>query len=501
MTVQLLAQTILPRVAEQWRARADAHFIDRVWKPQVPREGGLSPSPQELFIASSDIDDMFCGSGRGGGKSDVLLGDWLHHQARWGSAAQGIFLRRTYKELEEIEVRCHELFPRLGALHRAVAATWRFPNGANLKLRYLQRDEDAEAYYGHQYTWVGVDEMQNFPRPQPIDLMRATMRSARGVKCVMRCAGTSGGRGHNWIKARYVDAAPARAPFTVTTPGGGVMSRMFVPMILDDNVILHTKDPTYWSRIEAAAGGREWLLKAWRLGIWDITAGGMFDDIWDRTKHVLEPFALSQRWRLDRSFDWGSTKPFSVGWWAESDGLPFGERVFPRGTLIRVQEWYGWTGEPDHGVRMPALDVGRQIVAKEKAWREQYGWVVRPGPADPSIYTRAPEKSVADELAMGGAGFVPANMRPAATEKKGARQAGWERMRRMLLAAREGRKDEPGLYVFAWCTQFIRSVPALARDDRDQDDVDTNQEDHVADETRYRIMGARQEFIQREVRL
>jgi hypothetical protein len=39
--------------------------------------------------------------------------------------------------------------------------------------------------------------------------------------------------------------------------------------------------------------------------------------------------------------------------------------------------------------------------------------------------------------------------------------------------------------VFNNCRQFIRTVPALPRDEVDMDDVDSRAEDHVGDETRY----------------
>ncbi len=43
-------------------------------------------------------------------------------------------------------------------------------------------------------------------------------------------------------------------------------------------------------------------------------------------------------------------------------------------------------------------------------------------------------------------------------------------------------------YVQEHCEQFIRTVPILSRDENDWDDVDTDQEDHIADEWRYVCM-------------
>jgi hypothetical protein len=52
-------------------------------------------------------------------------------------------------------------------------------------------------------------------------------------------------------------------------------------------------------------------------------------------------------------------------------------------------------------------------------------------------------------------------------------------------------REEAGLFVFDTCKQFIETVPSIPRDQRDMDDVDTDCEDHIADESRYRCMTPR----------
>lgn len=66
-----------------------------------------------------------------------------------------------------------------------------------------------------------------------------------------------------------------------------------------------------------------------------------------------------------------------------------------------------------------------------------------------------------------------------------ARLAGKMQLHGRLRFDPEGR---PGLYVFDCCRQFIRTVPALAYDAARVEDVDTDAEDHVYDETRYFLM-------------
>jgi hypothetical protein len=41
------------------------------------------------------------------------------------------------------------------------------------------------------------------------------------------------------------------------------------------------------------------------------------------------------------------------------------------------------------------------------------------------------------------------------------------------------------LYVFDTCRDFIRTVPVLQHDPNRAEDLDTEAEDHIADETRY----------------
>jgi hypothetical protein len=55
------------------------------------------------------------------------------------------------------------------------------------------------------------------------------------------------------------------------------------------------------------------------------------------------------------------------------------------------------------------------------------------------------------------------------------------------------------LYVFDTCRDFIRTVPSIARDEKDPEDVDTEAEDHIADEVRYRILAAHRLLTQVKV--
>jgi len=46
----------------------------------------------------------------------------------------------------------------------------------------------------------------------------------------------------------------------------------------------------------------------------------------------------------------------------------------------------------------------------------------------------------------------------------------------------------PGMYIFKNCKDFIRTIPNLVYDDHNVEDINTDGEDHIYDETRYFLM-------------
>ncbi len=299
------------------------------------------------------------------------------------------------------------------------------------------------------------------------------------------------GIGHNWLKMRF--QLPGMAHKVIREPGEP--ERVAIFGYLAENKILLKGDPDYLSRIKRAARDPA-ELEAWVNGSWDIVAGGMFDDVWDPKVHVVEPFPIPHSWKIDRSFDWGSSKPFSVGWWAESDGsiaqTSRGPLHTVRGDLFRIHEWYGWTGKANEGLRMTAGQIAAGIVERELQWGIHDRVV--PGAADASIFDEENDNCIADDMAepvkVNGAEYSGVAWEPA-DKSPGSRKQGWEQLRKRFQnsARKHGEpREHPGLFVFRGrCPQFLRTVPILPRDDRDLDDVDTDAEDHCGDEVRYRV--------------
>lgn len=441
-----------------------------LWQPQ--------PGPQTALL-ECPVFEVFYGGARGGGKTEGSIGDWLQHSSLYGENAIGIFFRRKLVQLAEVIARTKQLFPKLGAKYNEQQKTWTMSNGARLKFAYLERDSDAEEYQGHSYTRVYVEELTNFPSPSPINKLRATLRSGAGVPCGMRLTGNPGGAGHNWVKKRYIDPDPAGYHLLTEETElvyEGIktvvsLSRVFIPSKIGDNALLMRNDPTYILRLRQS--GSAALVEAWLKGNWDIVDGAFFDE-WDSEKHILD----TQTWLVKipkvamrfRALDWGSAKPFSVGWYAVSDGT-WG---LPNGALLKYREWYGASG-PNKGIKMLASDVALGILEREKGERIRYGT------ADPSIFIRDGGPSIAESMVIKGCSWRRADNK---------RKAGAEALRQRLVGfgGAEGTCGTPMLYFLDCCEDTIRTLPVLQHDDNDPEDVDTEAEDHAYDETRYAVM-------------
>lgn len=446
----------------------------------------------------SPATEMLYGGAAGGGKSHLLRVAAI----AWCIAVPGLqvyLFRRTFPDLFKNHMEGPHGFPALLApwvdggfckINYSKGAI-EFGNGSKIHLCHCQYEKDVFGYQGAEIHVLLMDELTHFTRSQYVYLRSRVRMAGLDVPDAMRGrfprivnGSNPGGVGHNWVKALFVDFAPAMELRRAARDDGGLL-RQFIPAKLEDNPSLSEDDPDYEMRLEGL--GDPALVRAMRSGDWDIVAGGMFDDVWDRSVHMIPAFPVPESWRIDRAFDWGSSKPFSVGWWAESDGTPAtlrsGDvRHFPRGTLVRIGEWYGWDGKnPNVGLRLADADIGRGTAEREK--RAAWGERVKPGPADSMIFDVPPGRtSIAAEMAKFGPKYTEADKTP------GSRKNGWQAMRRMLLAARNGDRENAGLYAFDTCTQFARTIPTLPRSERDPDDVDTQAEDHIADETRYRIL-------------
>ncbi|PRD13985.1 terminase [Pantoea coffeiphila] len=499
-----------------------------VWQPQ--------PGSQTLAL-SCPCDEILYEGTRGPGKTAAQL---ARFRARvglgYGPFWRGVILDVEYKHLADIIAQSKRFYNAFvdGArfLSSASELKWTWPGGEELLFRFGCDEDDYWKFHGQELPFIGFNELtkqysSNFYESM-FSCMRSSFRPADYPQkngfllppIPLEAFSTTNpfGVGHTWVKKRFIDPAPRGTVIKKTQV-------VFNPQTQEEEeitlhrVAIHGSyrenrylDPKYVATLMAIKDVNK--RKAWVEGSWDVTSGGRFDHLWSEKVHVIKPFPIPDSWTVDRSHDWGESKPFANLWWAESDGtaatLPNGRQFCPpAGSLILIGEWYGCPpDELNTGLKMSSTNV-----AKGVAWIDQRlagievdepeetkgkGQVhfqpgickkVIPGPADSAIYnTSDNELSIGQKMENQGVLWLEANKKP------GSRINGAAIFADMLEAVLEGCDKEsgipenPGFYVFNYCRGWISRVPVLSRDGKNPDDVDTTQEDHDWDATRYRVL-------------
>jgi hypothetical protein len=242
--------------------------------------------------------------------------------------------------------------------------------------------------------------------------------------------------------------------------------------------------------------GKE-LVRAFLEGDWSLLAGSMFEDVFDPEIHILPhdwmKYGKTAKAKniFTRGFDWGWSAPFAVLWFMElaedyvgrwggqkigRSGSDEWQRTFKKGSIIVFHELYGWTGEPNEGVRWSPSRIAETIKQEEA----NMDWKIQPGPADRSIWDT--DTNIASEMATMGVHWVPAD------KSSGSRVRGWHRIREYFQSALDSPPEKPGLYITQNCGNLLRTLPLAERDKGKPDDVNTHCEDHLLDTLRYKIL-------------
>lgn len=464
---------------------------------------GAQPGSQTLFLSCNVFECLIEGN-RGGGKSDAIIMDFAQHvgpkkyaghQAGYGEGWNGVLFRRTYPELEDIVKKSLRWLPMIFPDAKFIGGSrpgWRFATGESLKFRPIRTDRDYQKYHGHEYPWIGFEELTNWPMPTPFLTMFSCCRSSTSCPLKIRSTSNPYGPGHNWVKKRYQLSSPLPGRIINRyVQKVGEKPRVSIHSDYHENKALIETNPDYMAHVLMAAGS-EAQRRAWEFGDWNIMAGGMFDDVWNPRVHVVPSFpvhAIPRGWRIDRSYDHGSAKPFSVGWWGQSNGEPveWGGRLIGTvpGDLVRIFEWYGSKNHDNEGLRLTPVEIAEGIIDRE----QDFGLFgsVRPGPGDDMIFNAEPgSESIDTQFRRVGVEFSRSNKK---------RVQGWSLIRQRLKAAAvpmSGYREDPGIFFCERCVDAVEQFPSLPRDIKNPDDVDTEAQDHIADEVRYRVMRPRE---------
>lgn len=445
------------------------------WHPQ--------PGPQsEAIKLATLIQELFYGGAVFGGKSDFLIGDFAQDVPRVGNAWHGILFRESYPQLENLISRGKEIYPAwfgstIDKMWSVQHKMFTFPNGATLKMRFAEHEDDWEEYSGSSFQWIGWDELPLMGTPNNYLKLKARLRAA-GVEIPqkrIRATGNPGGALHAWAKGYFRISEYPLGRVAFKEDG---MTRMFLRSRLEDNALGLKNDPGYEERLMGL--GSPELVRAWRDGDWEIVQGAFFPEF-QATKHVIEPFEIPRHWLRFRSMDWGSSTPFAVHWFAVSDGsIPH----IPREALVCYREWYGAVPKKHNvGLKLPAPAVARGIRDMEERGEKIVYSVL-----DPSAFRHVSGPSIAEEMANEGVIFSPADN--SRVGNKGA-MGGWDLVRARLTGPIEMDNGVPRvigppmIYIFNTCNALIRTLPSMQHDKRRPEDMDTHGEDHAPDSLRY----------------
>jgi hypothetical protein len=410
------------------------------------------PQPKQLPWHACPAFESGFGGTKGPGKTLSLLMESMRGVSH--PRYRGIIFRRTYPRLQEVMDRAWEWFPLLGAKWNGDAHRWVFPSGAMISMRHCQNEEDKRNYHGHEYHFMGFDQLEEFSETQYTFLMAQCRSSVPEIKPYVRVNFNPGGIGHAWVKDRFLEHGTREcAPWTPTNEVGDPLpTRCFHFSNIYDNQILLESDPQYLQVLNSLP---EQDRRALRDGDWDVFAGQVFTE-WRREKHVIEPMALSPDWQRIRCTDYGSARPFVTLWLAIDKSVP---RVYVYREVSR-----------------PGLLASQQAkTVKELTGDDE---TIKFSVADPAMWIKSPDsgKSIADIYWENGVSVRQAN---------NDRLNGLARVREFMKMAPDGR---PHLQVFSSCLQLIKNLPALVYDAHKVEDVDTDGPDDEYDALRYGLM-------------
>ena len=455
-------------------------------------EINLNLHPKQARALDTEANEVLYGGAAGGGKSHLMRVAAI----LWCAAIPGLqvyFFRRIRDDLIKNHMEGPKGFRSMLApwalcgLVRIVDDEIRFWNGSKIYLCHCKDEKDIYKYQGAEIHVLVVDELTHFTE----SMYRFLRNRVRMVGIVLGpewygkfprilVGANPGNIGHLFVKATFIEGS---RPFEIRhmPPEEGGMRRQYIPALLEDNPSMTADDPGYEARLQGL--GSKQLVEAMRYGNWDVVEGAYFD-CWDPKRHVVRPFELPRSWTRFGSGDWGSAKPFSFGWWAVvSDQVSienqFGAMVtLPRGCLIRYREWYGKTS-PNVGLKLDNERIGAGIAEREQK-DEQVSYRV----LDPACFSANGGKTIAQQMTDGS----PANKRIHFREADNTRVAGigaatgWAQMRTRFNGDGDG---NPMVVTFATCLDSIRTIPALQHDKTKPEDLDTDGEDHAADDWRY----------------
>lgn len=459
------------------------------------------PQPRQALAHSAAAHQIFYGGAVGGGKSHFLRWELIIRCLQYPGCQTYLF-RRSLPELEDNHIRpLKDDIPRELGSYSQLRGRFEFTNSSAINCCYCEKDDDVYRRHGAEMHILAIDEAAHLT-PFQINYLRGRVRLGRwmpegytgptdakfrGIFPRILMGSNPGGPGHNFLKRIFIDPSPVEMVFgdasmlDPTDPGDKPWPTIYIPAKIRDNKYIGRG---YAGQFRSL--GNE-LYKALTEGDWDAVVGQAVHNL-SREKHMIRQHTPPRECAKIMSIDWGSSKPFSVGWYYVSDGRILKgvqgrpDVWLPSGAVIRYDEWYGSNSDDNKGLRLPGQAVAREIIKRETKRNDVMDYRVADNEmwaqhGGPSTYTRFVETD----------GRF-AGMRKAIKDRKRNYSELLSRLAGNEYFMEDGEAyDHPMFFITDNCRQFWRTVPTLILDDIDPEKgpETKKQEDHIYDEVVY----------------
>ena len=405
-----------------------------------------TPSAQQRAFFISMAKHVAYGGARGGGKSWAMRRKFVLLALR-RPGLQLLLLRRTLPELQENHGRPlqQELYDL--ANYNAGARSFHFPNGSRIRLGYCDKEADVYQYQGQEYDVIGLEEATHFTEAQMQFLCTCNRSTRADFRPRMYYTCNPGGVGHTWVKRLFIDR--------LYRGSERAEDYTFIQSLVYENKFLMEHSPEYVRTLENLPEERR---KAMLHGDWDVFDGQYFSEF-KRDLHVMRPFLIPKHWRRYVSLDYGLD--MLACYWIALD-----------------EQENAYVYKELYESNLVVTQAAKRIA--EMTTEQVYAYY-----APPDLWNRHSDtgKSTAEIFAESGIMLVKA---------QNDRVQGWYNLHEWLRPYEDEQgKTTAHLKVFDNCRNLIRTLPALACDEKNPNDCarEPHELTHAPDAIRYFIAG------------
>lgn len=428
---------------------------------------------QQQILTSDAYENLIDGN-KGGGKTLALVCKIYYDCMKYKKIHWGFF-RRTLPEVRETFLKyALENFPKGTYEYKVAQNRVAFPaTGSHCSLGAIDNDKDLVKYSGFSFHRVGFDEATKFP-PNHVGYIKAQVRSdKKDVKPQIFYCTNPGGISHGFFKERFVDNKEPWVKYETPESAarrkregwgeGRAVYLMRCQVMLEDNPFLLAADPDYVTRLDELPEDDK---PAMRDGSWDILSGQFFKI--KKDIHMVSRYTPQPSDHIFISCDWGTSKPFAIGWFA----------VTKDDHIIMYREYYGLSGKgiANDGCNMTAEEVAYQIIEQTPSEEVVKYMVLDTACWSQDGHGMSIYEIMQNILKTHGIFIVKAHK---------DRVNGWETMKKYLSIDKY--TQTPFLQVTEDCVHFFRTVPYQLFDHKKYNDMRSDREDHISDMCRYML--------------